>query len=160
MPSHESLNASGRAAPDCSVSLPSAICIRRAGAAATELAISMPLLLLVGLAAADFGRIAHFAQIVSNAARTAAETGATHGFTEHTRTSWEAGVRQAAIDELRSIPSFNDALATYASSAIVDGNGLAHIEVTVSYPFRTTVSWPLLPSEVRLQRRFEIRQFR
>ena len=60
------------------------------GVAATEFAIVCPLLLLLALACSDFGRIAHYHEVVANAARTGAETGATRQFTDFTRPFWEA----------------------------------------------------------------------
>jgi Flp pilus assembly protein TadG len=66
---------------------------QRSGVAATEFAVALPILMLLALACADFGRVMHHYQIVSNAARTGAEAGAMHKVTSFTRTSWEADVR-------------------------------------------------------------------
>jgi Flp pilus assembly protein TadG len=133
---------------------------RRRGTAAAEFAIVLPLVLLLALASCDFGRIAHFHQIVANAARTGAETGATHQFTEFTRASWEAGIRQSVVNEMGNIPDFNESEMGYELSTTVDSDGVAQIAVEVSYPFRTVVAWPALPSEVVLRKYVEFRQFR
>ena len=61
------------------------------GAAAIEFAIVCPLMVLMALACADFGRVAHHFQVLTNAARTAAETGATQQFTDFTRADWRGG---------------------------------------------------------------------
>ena len=49
---------------------------------------------------------------------------------------------------------------TYSLSTTMDADGLARIVVDVSYPFRTAVTWPGLPSETQLHQRVEFRQFR
>jgi hypothetical protein len=132
----------------------------RPGTAATEFAVTCPLLLLLALACCDFGRVAHAYEVVANAARTGAETGATQKFTDYTRPFWESSVRQAVIDELQSLPDFNEAKLSYSLSTTTDSDGLAHIIVELSYPFRTKVTWPGLPHETQLHRRVEFRQFR
>jgi Flp pilus assembly protein TadG len=130
------------------------------GAAATELALTLPIVLLFAFASADFGRIAHFDQIVSNAARTGAESGATHKFSDFTRNSWAAEVRQAVVDEMGNIPNFDESKLDYELSTTIDADGLARIVVEVGYPFRTVVAWPGVPAEVQLHQRFETREFR
>jgi Flp pilus assembly protein TadG len=132
----------------------------RRGTAATEFALCIPLVILLALACADFGRIAHFHQVVCNAARTGAETGATHKFTPLTKSAWEAGVRQAVMAEMQNIPNFDAGELNFQQSTVLDSDNLARIEVTVSYPFRTVVAWPGLPSEVILRKNVEYRQFR
>ena len=133
---------------------------RPRGVAATELALTLPLVLLFAFASADFGRIAHFDQVVSNAARIGAESGATHKFTEFTRPSWADQVRQAVVDEMHNIPDFEGSKLEYQLSTNTDADGLARIVVEVGYPFRTVVAWPGLPTEVKLHQRFETRGFR
>jgi Flp pilus assembly protein TadG len=130
------------------------------GVAATELALTLPIVLLFAFASADFGRIAHFDQVVSNAARTGAESAAIHKFTEFTRPDWEADVRQAVVDEMSNIPGYEDSKLVYELSATTDADGLARIVVDVGYPFRTVVAWPGLPTQVNLHQRFETREFR
>jgi Flp pilus assembly protein TadG len=130
------------------------------GVAATELALTLPIVLLFAFAGADFGRIAHFDQVVSNAARTGAESGAIHKFTDFTRPDWEAGVRQAVVDEMSNIPGYDASKLVYQLSTTTDADGLARIVIDVGYPFRTVVAWPGLPREVNLHQRFEMREFR
>lgn len=132
----------------------------RAGVAATEFAILCPLLLLLALACADFGRIAHYHEVVANAARAGAETGATRQFTDFTRPFWEAEIQQAVVSEMQNLQAFNASDLSYNLSTTTDTDGLTRSAVDVSYPFRTTVSWPGLPSETQLHQRVEFRQFR
>src|SRR5262249_3567571 len=133
---------------------------RRSAIAATELALAVPILLLFAGAAADFGRVAYYQEALANAARTGGETGATHQFTSYTRPMWEAEVRQAVVDEMASLPGFNDGDLTYELSTTIDADGLAKIVVEVGYPFHTAVAWPGLTEEVNLHERYETRQFR
>ena len=132
----------------------------RAGVVTTELAVTSPLLLLLAFATADFGRICHYDEVLSNAARTGAETGASQSFTTFTGSSWEADIREAVLDEMESLPDFDEADLEYSLSTSADVDGLSRVILTISYPFRTAVSWPLLPAEVPLRERFEMRQFR
>jgi Flp pilus assembly protein TadG len=131
-----------------------------AGVAATEFAFVCPLLLLFALACCDFGRIAHFHEVVANAARAGAETGATRKFTDFTRPFWETEIRDAVVREMQNLHSFEESKMSYRLATTMDADGLARIVVDVSYPFRTTVSWPGLPAETRLHQRIEFRQFR
>lgn len=132
----------------------------RSGIAATEFALTLPIVLLFALACADFGRISFYEEVVSNAARTGAETGATHKYTDFTYATWAAGVEQAVLDEMQNIPNFDSNQLGYDLTTSEDADGLARIVVEVTYPFRTVVSWPVLPTEVQLHQRFETRQFR
>jgi Flp pilus assembly protein TadG len=132
----------------------------RSGVVAAEVAIVVPVLLLFALAAADFGRISQSQQIVSNAARTAAEFGATRQFSSHNRDAWEADVRRAAMNELESISEFVEADVEYELSTSTDSDGIVRLAVTVAYPFRTVISWPGMPTAVTLRQRIEFRQFR
>lgn len=125
-----------------------------------ELAFAIPILLLLGLACADFGRVSHFQLIVSNAARAAAEVGATTQFTPLTRSRWEAGVRQAAVEELQNIRDFDVEQLGFSLSTSTDADGIVLLAVTLEYPFSTAVVWPGLPSALTLRERIELRQFR
>lgn len=130
------------------------------GAVATEIALVLPVVLLLVMAAADFGRVAHYDQVVSNAARAGGETGALRQFTPFTRPAWEAAVRQAALSEMQSLPGFDEAQLDYSLSTQLDADGLAQIVVEVAYPFQTRVAWPGIPSLTQLRQRYEIRQYR
>lgn len=130
------------------------------GVAATEFALCIPIVMLLALACADFGKIAHYHQVVCNAARTGAQHGASHKFTQLTQATWESGVRQAVLEEMSNIPQFNAQELNYSLSTTIDTDELSRVQVTVSYPFRSTVRWPGIPDEVFLRKRVEFRQFR
>lgn len=130
------------------------------GAVVVEFALAIPIILLFALATADFGRIAYFHQVVCNAARTAAESGAICRFTPLTQAAWETDVYQAALSEMQHIPNFDESQMNYELSVTSDSDGLAIISVSVTYPFRNYVPWIGLPSEVMLKKQIQFRQFR
>jgi Flp pilus assembly protein TadG len=132
----------------------------RAGTAATEFAIVLPMLMLLALGGADFGRIASYSEIVSNAARTGAEVGGTRRFTAQTRAAWETKVQQAVVEEMQNVPSFDAARLQSSVSTTTDSDGVVRVIVDVSYPFNTVVNWPVLPHEVKLHEHVHYRQFR
>jgi Flp pilus assembly protein TadG len=133
---------------------------RPRGAAATELALTAPVVVLLALGAMDFGRVAYFAVVVSNASRAGAEAGAIRRFTVETEPLWRSQVRDAVTQEMENLPSFQQSdLATQIVTSS-DSNGAVHVAVEVRYPFRTIVSWPGLPTEIPLREHVEYRQFR
>jgi len=132
----------------------------RSGAAATEFAVALPILMLLALACADFGRVMHHYQIVSNAARTGAEAGALHKVTTFTQAAWEADVREAVLEELANLPDFDEASLEFDLTTTVDANDLTTVRVEIAYPFESVVAWPLLPHIVELRALAQIRQFR
>jgi Flp pilus assembly protein TadG len=133
---------------------------QRNGAAAVEFALICPFVMLLALACTDFGRISHHYEIVANAARCGAERGAAQQYTDYTRADWETNLEEAVLEELDNLPNFDPSELTFSLSTTTDVDGVARIAVEVEYPFRTAVSWPGLPSETQLRKRFEFRQFR
>ena len=130
------------------------------GAAAVEFALALPILMLLAVGSIDFGRVPYFHQVVANAARTGAETGATHQFTSFTRSTWEAEIEDAVETEMQNIPNFDSSKLTYELTTTTNADGLARIVVEVSYPFETLIDWPGMPHEVQLHKRVEVLQFR
>jgi Flp pilus assembly protein TadG len=133
---------------------------RRHGTAAVEFAVALPVLMLLAIASVDFGRIPYFHQVVANAARTGAETGATHQFTSFTRATWEAEIQDAVLSEMQNIPHFDSSKLNYQLTTTVNSDGLNRIVVEVSYPFTSLVTLPGIPSQVQLHKRVEVLQFR
>jgi Flp pilus assembly protein TadG len=122
------------------------------------MAIVTPVVILLALGCTDFGRVFHAQSVVSNGARCGAEYGATHGFTSHTQSAWEAQVRSSVEEELRNLPGYDAELANVEVSTVPDEAGLFRVAVEVEYPFATTIAWPGLPSQLRLQHRVEMRR--
>lgn len=132
----------------------------RHAAIATEFAFVAPVLLLLAIACADFGRISGHTHVVSNAARSGAETGGRKHFTDFTRPNWEADVRQAIENELANLPLFDPNQMEVDVITTIDPSGLHVVTVEVMYPFVTSVAWPGIPRETNIRRRVVYRQFR
>src|SRR5262249_32372758 len=101
-----------------------------------------------------------FNQVVANAARAGAETGAIHRFTPFTQTFWENRIHDTVLAEMQHLPFFDASKFTYSLATSVDADQVKRVDVSVSYPFETIVSWPGLPTNINLHRTFEFRQFR
>jgi Flp pilus assembly protein TadG len=133
---------------------------RKSGVAATEFALICPMVILFSLACMDFGRISFYAETVSNAARAGAEVGATRQFTSDTVSMWKSKVQDAVQQEMQHLPNFQNSDLVTTLTTINDIDGVVHVTVDLTYPFRTAVAWPGLPAEVRLHERVQYRQFR
>lgn len=120
----------------------------------------VPLLLLFAFATVDFGRVMHAFVTVSNAARCGAAYGAMHKYTDYTRDFWEAEVREAIEQEMAGLAGFDSEKLEATLTTTTDGDDLFRVEVDVTYPFETVVSWPGVPGEVMLRRQVEMRQIR
>ena len=131
----------------------------RRGASATELALLLPILLLLLVACVDFGRIAYGHIAVTNAARAAAGFGSVNPFTASTQGTWTTQVRQAAIDEMSQMSGFNQSQLTVTATSSTSGepNGMWRVQVSVSYPFQTLITWPGIPHNNTLQRTVVLR---
>jgi Flp pilus assembly protein TadG len=132
----------------------------RRGAAAVEFAVVLPLLMMLLLGGADFGRCFHSAMAITNAARAGAEYGAMHPFDAAAPTGWQAGVQQAAINELSNSPLFDTAKLTVVASSITEADGSRRVQVQVTYPFRTVFTWLYTPSSLTLQQTAVMRTIR
>jgi Flp pilus assembly protein TadG len=133
---------------------------RNRGAAAIEFACTLPLLLLLALGACDFGRITYYHQYVTAAAATGAVRGATQQFTEFAQGVWQESVEESVVEAMSQIPEFDAGELVVDITTTAGSNGLVLVNVDVSYPFRTAVSWPLLPNEITLRHRSTFGQFR
>ena len=130
----------------------------RSGAAAVEMAMVAPVILLMAFAVSDYGRIVHAYLVVSNAARCGADYAAVHGFTTATRSSWETCIREAVDEELQNLPGYDVDDSTVEITTSVDADDVASTSVSVTYPFRMTITWPGLPSSSMLSHRVEMRR--
>jgi hypothetical protein len=132
----------------------------RQGVVAVEFVLVCPLLIATAIACADLGRVSHYYETVANAARVGAEIGACQQFSEFTRSSWEARIRQSVEAELQTLPAFNVNDMTYGLSVRDKPDGSHEVEVVVGYRFHMWLRWPGLPATVDLQKQVTYRQFR
>jgi Flp pilus assembly protein TadG len=115
----------------------------------------LPVLLTVALLCVDFGRFAHTYVAVTNAARAGAGYGCANYYSPSTATNWNAGVQSAVTDELSTNAWFNSSKVVISQEAITETGGYWRVQVTVTYPFQTLISWPFLTNynkTVNLQR--------
>jgi Flp pilus assembly protein TadG len=131
----------------------------RAGTTALELVCVLPVLIAIVLGAADLGRLAHYDNIVSNAARLGAEYGATHRRTSLNAAAWEDRVVAAVHEELAHLPDF-DADALELNLDVSDASDPLQIEVEVAYPFEMIVDWPGLPGEFDIRATVAYEEYR
>lgn len=123
----------------------------RRGVAATEMALVLPLLLLLALGATDFGRFAHTWIAVTNASRAGAGFGGTHPFSPASRAAWDAGVKQAVVQEMEGVTAFDVSRLSVVVTPQTDTQGRQRVAVQVTYPFQTLINWALLPSSFDLR---------
>lgn len=115
------------------------------GQALSELAIVLPLLVTLVLAAIDYSRVFTYFQQVDSAAAAGAQIGCLNSSnaTNLTLITSNALLQTTAITNV-----------TPSVTATVTGSNLA---VTVTANFRPFITWPLLPTNVSLQRTVNMR---
>jgi Flp pilus assembly protein TadG len=137
---------------------------RYRGLAAVEFAIILPLLMLIILGCVDFGRFAYTYIAVTNATRTGALFGALNPYTTATQSIWGANIRQKVVDDLNALmtadPDYGPTDLAVTSTRMTEASGLWRAHVEVSYPFKTVISWPGIPSNLTLRRTVEMRGIR
>lgn len=124
----------------------------RHGMAATELAVILPLLVTLVLGCVDFGRFAHSYLAVTNAARAGAGLGGMKPYTPATYAAWQDQVRQAVVEEMSGLGSFDASRLSVTVTGITEANGDQRVQVEVRYPFQTIIDWPGIPADVTLRR--------
>jgi Flp pilus assembly protein TadG len=134
----------------------------RDGAATLETAIVLPTLLLIMLGAADFGRFATVAMAVNAAARAGAYYGAINPYNSTSQSAFSTGLNQAVTNEMQSM--YN---STYGASSLSvaylktnDSGTSWRIQVTVSFPFQTIVTWPGIPHTMTITDSVQMRGIR
>lgn len=132
----------------------------RRGAAAVEFAVVLPLLITILLGVTDFGRFSHSAIAIANASRSGAAYASMNPWNSSTQTAWSAGIRQAVTDELSQSAAFDSSKLTVAISNVTESGGLRRTSVEVTYPFKTIINWPLLPSSFNLRKTAVMRGIR
>lgn len=142
-------------------------CGQRDGVSALEFALILPIFLTLILGAIDFGRFAHSLIAVTNASRAGAGLASVHPTTNATLANWQAEVRATVLAELsQTLPSTGlvaGDVTTTVPAPVTSGNGASlrkSVSVTVTIPFRSIVSWPLLPQNVTLTKTTVFRAIR
>lgn len=122
----------------------------RPGTTALELVCVLPVLIAIVLGAADFGRLAHFDNVLSNAARVGAQYGATHRRTALNAGEWEQRLIAVVTEEAAHLPGFDADRFAVVVDASPEPDGGLRISVAVTYPFETIVDWPGIPGEIEI----------
>jgi Flp pilus assembly protein TadG len=132
----------------------------RCGAAAIEFAIVLPILMTILLGATDFGRVSHSTIAIANAARSGAAYASMNPFDSSTQSAWTTNVNQAVKDELSQSTVFDTSKLIITVNNTVESGGLRRVSVQVTYPFKTIVNWPSIPSSFNLQQTVVMRCIR
>ena len=127
----------------------------RRGAAAAEMAVVLPTLLVIALGCVDFARFAYAYITITNAGRAAAGYGSVNPPTTNTMSTWQAKVQQVAVDDASSLSGFTTSNVTV--SQVADTGGLWRAQVTVTYQFKTMLSWTGIPATMNLTRTVQMR---
>ena len=114
--------------------------VRERAQALTELAIMLPLLLLLVLAAVDYGRVFFYFQQVESAATAGAQFGCLNSVNATNLTL----ITSNAMLQLQDVTNILPQVSTSLSGS--------NLSVTVSATFRPFIAWPVLPTNVPLQR--------
>ena len=118
---------------------------QRRGVAAAELAVVLSTLMVICLAATDYARSVYAVVTIANCARNGALYACDTAFASGTPYT---SVQQAALADANGLSS----TPTVTSTNGTDGNGNSYVDVTVSYPFQTTVNYPGVPHSVTFVR--------
>ncbi len=136
------------------------------GAAAGELVMVLPILVLIVLACVDFGRFAYSYIALTNATRAGAAYGIMNTYCSTCQTntypSWVAGIKTAAQQEMNGQIGYDSSKLIVSDPVVtVESSGLRNVQLTVTYPFKTLMSWPGIPSStINMQRSVTMRLIR
>ena len=122
---------------------------RRRGLAAAELAVTLPFLVFTAVATCDFARCMYVAETVQNCARNGAMYAAYSTAPNLGPDDLYTNVTQAAAADASNLDSSK---ITSSSTTGTDANGNSYVQVTVSYPFTTIMSYPGIPSSMTISR--------
>src|SRR5262245_35937776 len=122
---------------------------QRRGVATAELAVILPLLMFLILTTIDFGRVFYYSQTVESSAHIGALAANSSGALG---TPPEMAARNAALADGAGLnpPLQADQVAVSVSADT--------ITVTVTYPFHTITSYPLIPDTTDLTRTVTVRR--
>jgi Flp pilus assembly protein TadG len=123
----------------------------RRGAATVELSLVLPLLLFLFVAAMDYSRVFYASVIVANCARNGAMYASDQNLADRSLyATLQAAVEADAQDLAQPL--------TVTTKEGSDTSGYGWVEVTVSYPFRTVLTYPGIPSQVDITRMVHMRK--
>jgi Flp pilus assembly protein TadG len=108
---------------------------RRYGAAAVEFAFLLPLLAFLFALAVDFAQIYYYTTTIMNCARNGALWGCDPVVQSQ---SPYTSIQQAALADASNLSP----QPTVTSTNGTDGSGQPYVEVTVTYPFSSLMSYP------------------
>jgi hypothetical protein len=115
---------------------------------------------ILALACVDLGRFAYSDIAISNAARVAAQYGATHRRTVFNENEWDANLAAALREELAPSADVDSDRLDVQVDVVDQSPELPRIDVEVSYRFETVFDWPGLPHEIGLRRKVSMQQYR
>jgi hypothetical protein len=132
----------------------------RPGTSALELAFILPVVIALALGTVDLGRVVHYENVLSNAARVGADCGATQRLYSFSRPQWESRITARVQEEAAHLPHFDSSLLEIVIETFIQADGTLRVEVEVAYPFETVVDWPGLPQNIELRRRVAEQEYR
>ena len=133
---------------------------QRGGAAAVEFAIVLPVLVTILLGATDFGRVSYSTIAIANAARAGAAYASMNPYDSSAPTPWTTNVTQAITDELSQSTAFDTSKLTVTVTYVIEASDLRRVSVQVTYPFKTLITWPSIPSTFNIQQTVVMRCIR
>ncbi len=132
----------------------------RQGTSAVELALILPVVIALALGTVDLGRVAHYENVLSNAARVGADYGATHRLYSFNRTQWESRIIARVQEEAAHLPHYDPTRLQVHVDTFTQADGTLRVEVEAAYPFEMTVDWPGLPGGIDLRHRTAEQEYR
>lgn len=130
------------------------------GTSALELALILPVVIAIALGTVDLGRVAHYENVLSNAARVGADYGATHRLYSFNHAQWESRIIARVQEEAAHLPHFDAAQLQVEVETFAQADGTLRVAVEAAYPFEMTVDWPGLPGEIDLRYRTAEQEYR
>jgi Flp pilus assembly protein TadG len=125
-----------------------------------ELALILPVVIALALGTVDLGRVAHYENVLSNAARVGADYGATHRLYSFNRAQWESRIIARVQEEAAHLSHFDAARLQVVVETFTQADGTLRVEVEAAYPFEMTVDWPGLPGDIDLRHRTAEQEYR
>ena len=107
----------------------------RSGATLVEFSIVAPVAMLIALGCLDLGRAFSDHATVAQAARQGAFVGTRGNHHTATQSQWETKIRNAVVNEMNSIPNFDETRMDLDIELIREDDVFFRVVVEVTYPF-------------------------